>query len=510
MDENKAKVSIQLDRKLAQVSPLIFGHFTEHAFSNIYGGVYDPAHPLADEDGMRSDVLEKLRGVKTPLLRYPGGNFVSNYHWEDGVGPREKRPRVFEYAWHTEESNHFGTAEFVLLCRKVGAEPYLCVNMGTGTVEEAMHWVEYCNGTGNTYYANLRRAHGYEEPFNVKYWGLGNEMYGDWQMSKLSAEEYGKRALEFAKAMKWVDDSIKLVVCGLQDSCDWNVEALKPLYSMADYISAHVYAVGWGAFKRGDYLENLYVPMYMEKQNNMAKASIVVAQNDDEDRIRVAWDEWNLFGWVVEGVNDDRSYDLHNAIITALILNFFIKNADSIGMANYSTFVNINGALSVTAEGAHCRAQYSVFELLSGNIGDQLVDSWVQCGGYDLKVPENASKRKAPGTDSLLLHKEKENRAHIPFIDAVVTVDGAGNIYLSVINKHMEQDMEVTLDFLGDEAPEGDAVIRTIYADELCACNPRGEEPQVRIQDMGSVPAGKTMTVKLKKHSINLIQLKKG
>lgn len=509
MAMNKAKVSIQLDRVLADVDPLIFGHFTEHAFGNIYGGIYDPENPLSDEDGMRADVLEKLRQANATLLRYPGGNFVSNYHWEDGVGPKESRKRVFEYAWHTEEDNQFGTAEFVAECRKIGAEPYLCVNMGTGTVAEAMHWVEYCNGTGNTYYANLRRAHGYEEPFNVKYWGLGNEMYGDWQMCKLSAEGYGKRALEFAKAMKWVDDTIKLVVCGLQDSCDWNVEALKPLYSMADYISAHVYAVGWGAFKRNDYLDNLYVPMFMEKQNNMAKASIIVAQNDDENRIKVAWDEWNLFGWVVDGVNDDRSYDLQNAIITALILNFFIKNADSIGMANYSTFVNINGALSVKEEGVNCRAQYSVFELLANNTGDRLVDSRVKCGAYDHIVPRNESRRKAPGTDALLLNKETENRADIPFVDAATTVDGEGNIYLSLINKHLEKDMEVTLEFLGDEAPAGEASVQTIWAEDIRACNEMGKEPQVHIQDMGSVPAGKTMTMTLKKHSINLIKMKK-
>ena len=166
----KNKVMIQLDRICGSVDRKIFGHFTEHAFGNIYGGIYEPDSPFADEDGQRKDVLEKLKQVNVPLLRYPGGNFVSNYHWEDGIGPKENRKRVFEYAWYTEEPNQFGTVDFILECRKIGAEPYLCINMGSGTVEEAMHWVEYCNGTGNNYYANLRRSHGYEEPFNVKYW----------------------------------------------------------------------------------------------------------------------------------------------------------------------------------------------------------------------------------------------------------------------------------------------------------------------------------------------------
>ena len=505
--QNKAHVYIQPDRILATVDPMIFGHFTEHAFGNIYGGIYDPGNPLSDADGQRSDVLDALRQVKTPLLRYPGGNFVSNYHWEDGIGPKENRRRVFEYAWLTEESNQFGTADFILECRKIGAEPYLCVNMGSGTAEEAMHWVEYCNGTGNTYYANLRRSHGYEEPFGVKYWGLGNEMYGDWQMEKLCAEDYAKRALEFAKAMKWVDPTIKLVVCGLQDDCDWNVEALKRLYKMADYISSHVYAVGWGAFGRDNYVENLYVPQYMEKQNNMIKASIIVAQNDDDNRIKIAWDEWNLFGWLVDGVDDDRSYDLHNAVITALILNFFIKNSDSIGMANYSTFVNLNGALSVKPDGVVKRPQYYVFELMANNTGSQLADTRVICDAYNVKVPHNAARRPAPGTDALLARQGSEFRQDIPFIDAATTVDAQGNLYISIINKHMDEDIEVTLDFLGDRVPQGAASMQTIYADDLHACNLAGQEPQVTVSPAIPLDAGKTVTVLLKKHSVNLIRI---
>ena len=169
-----ARITIDTEYPKYPVEPKVFGHFTEHAFGNIYGGMYDPDSAMADEQGLRTDVLSLMREVKVPILRYPGGNFVSNYHWEDGVDPKEKRRRVFEYAWLTEESNQFGTADFIALCRKVGAEPLICVNMGSGTPEEAMHWVEYCNGTGNTYYANLRRQHGYEAPFHVKYWGIGN------------------------------------------------------------------------------------------------------------------------------------------------------------------------------------------------------------------------------------------------------------------------------------------------------------------------------------------------
>jgi len=506
---NKARICVQLDRVRGSVDPMIFGHFTEHAFGNIYGGIYDPGNPLSDEDGQRTDVLALLRRVKTPILRYPGGNFVANYHWEDGIGPKENRKRVFEYAWLTEESNQFGTVDFILECRKIGAEPCICVNMGTGTVEEAMHWVEYCNSSGNTYYANLRRSHGYEEPFGVKYWGLGNELWNDVEMEQLSAEDYAKRGIEFAKAMKWMDPTIKLVVCGLQDDCDWNVTALKKLYNMADYISAHHYSVGWGPFERDHYLQNLFIPQYMEKMNNMVKASIIVAQNDDEKRIQIAWDEWNQFGWQVPGVDDDRSYDLHDALITALVLNFFIKNCDSIGMANYSTFVNINGALSVKKDGVLIRPQYYSFELLANNTGKYLADSWVSCGAYNVKVPMNACRRKAIGGDSILAKYHGEYTQDIPYVDAAVTTDDEGNIYVSLINKHLEDAIEVTLDFLGDIVPVGMASMQTIYADDIRACNEAGKEPQVGIAACEPVTAGANMKIILKKHSVNLLKMKK-
>ena len=194
-------IYVNLNVPRGEVDPKIFGHFCEHAFGNIYGGYYDPGNPNADADGFRLDVIEALKEVAPTIMRYPGGNFVSNYHWEDGIGPKENRKKVFEYAWLTEESNQFGTADFIEICRRVGAEPLICVNMGTGTIEEAMHWIEYCNGTGDTYYANLRRSHGYEEPFGVKYWGLGNESYGPWQMNNYTAEEYAIRPSSLPKLL---------------------------------------------------------------------------------------------------------------------------------------------------------------------------------------------------------------------------------------------------------------------------------------------------------------------
>lgn len=224
-----AKIKIDLDRKIGNVDRKLFGGFIEHLGRCIYGGIYEEGSPLSDAQGYRTDVLEAIRALRLPVLRWPGGNFVSGYHWQDGVGPLEQRPRRMNLAWQAEESNRFGTDEFLRYCRLIEAEPYLCINMGTGTLDEAQAWVEYCNGAGDTYWANLRRQHGHPDPYQVRYWGLGNEMYGEWQIGALSADVYVQRAREFAKVMKWTDPTIKLVSCGQSGWNAWDRIVLEGL-----------------------------------------------------------------------------------------------------------------------------------------------------------------------------------------------------------------------------------------------------------------------------------------
>lgn len=501
-----AKIQVLTDQVKSSIDPLIFGHFTEHAFKNIYDGMYEPGSPLSDEDGFRVDVLEALRKVKTPLLRYPGGNFVSNYHWEDGIGPKSERKRVFEYAWLTEESNQFGTVDFIKLCRKIGAEPLICVNMGTGTVEEAMHWVEYCNGTGDTYYANLRRSHGYEEPFGVKYWGLGNEMYGLWQMNHKEAEAYADYALEFAKALKWVDPSIKLIACGYEQTSDWGYTVMKKIGTLVDYVSAHHYAVGWGPFERDNYRNSLYIPEYMQKLTDLTMAAVYSGMNDTSD-VKVAWDEWNLFGWLVDRVNEDSSYTLHNTIITALILNMFIRNSDKIGMANYSTFVNINGAVSTHENGIVKRAQYYAFELLANHTGSVAYPVYVDCEEFRIPVSESAKiGRPDPGIDLNNMNKAADTKlVDIPKIDCAASGDEDGRIYLSIVNKDPDEDIDVTIALSG---LAGYKVVKSyiIYHECITAANTI-EAPDTVVTQENEIPAVDQtgIQMKLKKHSVNLL-----
>ena len=286
-----AKIKLDLDRRIGKLDRRVFGGFIEHLGRCIYGGVFDEGSPLSDERGYRRDVLEAAKDLRIPILRWPGGNFVSGYHWTDGIGPREERPRKTELAWFSEESNRFGTDEFIEYCRLMGAEPYICVNMGTGTMDEAQAWVEYCNGTGDTYWANLRRANGHEEPYNVKYWGLGNEMYGEWQIGALSAEDYVRKAREFAKVMRWTDPSIELVGCGLSGLTDWDRVVIEGLAPFVDYHSIHIYTGS------DDYWSNVLAPHQADRALRTTRAMIERARYERrvEHPIHVAYDEWNVW-----------------------------------------------------------------------------------------------------------------------------------------------------------------------------------------------------------------------
>src|SRR6056300_1553389 len=271
-----ARIKIDIERQIGEVSPLLYGNFVEHLGRCVYGGIYDPESPLADENGFRKDVLEAAKDLNVTLTRYPGGNFVSNYHWEDGVGPT-RVPRM-ELAWSRLETNQFGTNEFMDFAKKLGTEPYFAVNMGTGTIEEAQRWVEYTNVKGKSYYSKLREEHGYPEPHNIKYWSLGNEMDGSWQMGHLNAEDYTKKAREAAKLMKLTDPSIKLIAAGSSnyrsnaDPNEWNAKVLEELRDVVDYLAIHMYVGN----PDDNYYNFMSTPLVMEQRTKLIKGLINV------------------------------------------------------------------------------------------------------------------------------------------------------------------------------------------------------------------------------------------
>ena len=271
---------------------MIFGHFLEHFHRQVYGGVYDPGSHLADAYGFRRDVIEALRQIKTPVIRWPGGCFVSAYPWKKGVG---ERVPYYDKAWRVEEPNSFGTDEFVRLCREVGAEPFICTNAGTGTPEEMSDWVEYCNLEIGEWAAK-RAANGHDEPFNVRYWSIGNENYGAWEMGAKTADEWARLVLESAKMMKRVDHRIELAIASIPD-LDWNAAVLREAGDLLDWISIHGYwsrASDEGVFEKG--YDNLIARAF-EPEERIVAVKHILGSLGYLGELRIAFDEWNLRGW---------------------------------------------------------------------------------------------------------------------------------------------------------------------------------------------------------------------
>src|SRR5215468_11193757 len=247
MAQQPAVIKIDLDRKIGKVDPNIYGAFVEPIRTVVYGTIYDPKSPLADTNGFRKDFVQLVRELKIPVVRWPGGNFVSGYNWQDGIGPKDQRPARLDLAWHQIESNQMGTDEYAKLCALLGAENFICINAGLGTLDQARHWIEYCNYEKGTYYSDLRRKYGNEKPFKVKYWALGNEIDGPWQSGQKSAEDYCKFALEAAKNMQWVDGNVKFIACGASnyrtniDWIGWDDFVLQHMAGKIDYLSVHRY-----------------------------------------------------------------------------------------------------------------------------------------------------------------------------------------------------------------------------------------------------------------------------
>ena len=329
------RVAIDPRRTIGHLDRRVFGGFVEHLGRCIYGGLYEPGSPLSDHRGFRKDVLDLLKELRVSVLRWPGGNFVSNYHWQDGIGPGKSRPTRPDLAWGGTESNLFGTDEYIEYCRELEAEPYICLNMGSGTLEEALAWVEYCNDERPTYWANKRRENGHEEPHAVHWWGLGNEMYGDWQTGSLSAEEYIAEATRWGRAIKTLDRSVGLVSCGEAGWTDWDAKVIRELVSLVGLHSIHVYT---GA---DDYWTNALLPHISERAIDVAAAELRRAAYLQKLKHvpRIAYDEWNVWFRAMTSSLEER-FVTQDAIAVGTFLNIFVRKCEWVKMANLAQMVN--------------------------------------------------------------------------------------------------------------------------------------------------------------------------
>lgn len=366
------RIAIDPLRPIGRLDRKVFGGFVEHLGQCIYGGLYQEASPLSDDRGFRKDVLGLLRELRLGVLRWPGGNFASNYHWTDGIGRKEDRPVRPELAWGGTEPNRFGTDEYLAYCAELGTEPYICLNMGTGTLAEALDWVDYCNGRRATHWAECRRRNGHPQPYGVTYWGLGNEMYGDWQVGAMSAAEYVAEAARWARALKMLDPAIQLVSCGKSGWNEWDRIVIDGTADLVGYHSIHIYTGS------EDYWTNVLQPHQAERGIRSADALIKRAsyRHKIDDPPKIAFDEWNV--WYRKMTADlAERYTFADALAVGTFLNIFIRNADSVKMANLAQMVNAIAPIVATTRTATVQPIYYPFLLHAQAALDQAVDTHV-------------------------------------------------------------------------------------------------------------------------------------
>jgi len=350
-----ASLHLNPAHSLHTVDPRIFGSFVEHMGRSVYTGIFEPGHLTADADGFRQDVAVLIKDLQPTVLRYPGGNFVSTYNWEDGVGPVEKRPARLDPAWRTTEPNTIGTNEFITWCRAIGSEPMLAFNMGTRGLAEALAYWEYCNHPGGTALSDLRVAHGYPKPHDVRLWCLGNEMDGPWQMGNKTAAEYGRLACEIARALKQCDPTLELVVAGscsagLPTFPEWDRIVLEHTYEFVDHISLHIYVNDIG-LTLTDYLA---VAAKMENHIRVVSAACdyVKAHKRGKKDIKLAFDEWNIWNWNFmhppgfqpwchAPAQVEQTYSMIDAVIFGSLLITLLRHADRVSIANVAQLVNV-------------------------------------------------------------------------------------------------------------------------------------------------------------------------
>jgi alpha-N-arabinofuranosidase len=377
------RIKIDPQRVTGKIDRNIFGGFTEHLGRCIYGGIYEPGSPLADTQGFRRDVLGALQRLGITMVRYPGGNFASGYRWRDGVGPASERPARTDLAWHDTETNRFGTNEFMEFCHRIKAEPYLVVNCGDGDMREARDWVEYCNGSGDAAPVKLRESHGYPQPHGVKYWGIGNEVDGHWQIGYKTPEEYARVFTEFGKVMKWVDPNIKLIASAVSDWKGQITERTHRLMEQAgdlvDYLSLHWYIGN----PTNDFDAYMAVSELIEARLTAIEG--LIQATTLEYRIKhpvyLAVDEWNIwyrtFSPETHAVMKlEEKYNLEDALATAIQLNAFIRHARTVKMANIAQIVNVIAPIFTRSDGLFLQTIYYPFELYSGTCGQVALDAW--------------------------------------------------------------------------------------------------------------------------------------
>ena len=461
----QAKIILDKDYQISKIDNRIFGSFIEHLGRAVYGGIYEPGHPLADESGFRTDVIDAVKKLGIPIVRYPGGNFVSGFHWEDSVGPVENRPKRLDLAWFTTETNEVGLHEFAHWTQKAGAEMMYAINLGTRGPEQARDVVEYANHRSGSKYSDLRIANGQKDPFNIKLWCLGNEMDGPGQMGQKTAYEYGRTANEAAKMMKWVDPSIELVACGSSGSGmptfgSWELEMLDECYENIDYVSLHRYYGNPTGDTPGFLARTMDMDDFIKSVTAICDA--VKGKKHSKKQINLSFDEWNV--WYHSNEQDkeiwkrekwDRAlpllediYNFEDALLVGSMLLTLLRNADRVKIACLAQLVNVIAPI-MTRNGGGCWAQTTYYPFLHASLYGRgtALKAIVQSPVYDCSDYEE-----------------------VPTVDTAATMGDDGSITVFCVNRDLTEDCLLDLDLRSFGSVEMEEHI-VLHHDDVKAVN---------------------------------------
>jgi alpha-L-arabinofuranosidase len=501
---NQAQYRSELDRRL-------LGAFLEHLGRAIYTGVYEPGSPLADAKGFRTDVIKEMKELGVPIMRYPGGNFVSGYNWLDGVGPKNQRPTVLERAWNSIETNQFGTNDFIDWCKLVGTEPLLGMNYGTGTAEMAVAYVEYCNVDKGTKWSELRRSHGYEAPHNVRYWCLGNEMDGPWQIGHMPARAYGQKARDTAHQIRVIDRSLQLIACGSSNRIMptylvWDREVLEECYDQVDAISLHCYYGNTPELSGNSTPRYLAMNLDMELQIHEIGAVCDYVQGlyKSPKRLWLSFDEWNVWYRARDGAatNGNRTfapklleevYNLEDALLVGGFINSLLRTSDRVRLACLAQILNVIAPL-VTNKTSVLRQ--SIFYPYAWSL------QYAKGRVLDLAVDSETYPITGKGLRSDFARDDQ-----VPFLDVAATFDAqSGQAAVFMLNRDLDGERELVLEWR-DPTPTRVLACQTLTGTDLKAFNTFDQPQQVAPRALDAPAAAARMTFKLPPRSYTVAQI---
>ncbi|GHV93584.1 intracellular exo-alpha-(1-_5)-L-arabinofuranosidase 1 [Spirochaetia bacterium] len=438
----KTKLTLHKEFSIGEVDKRIYGSFIEHLGRAVYNGIYEPKHPQADEQGFRKDVINLVRELNVPIVRYPGGNFVSGYNWEDGVGPVENRPVRQDLAWMTLEPNKIGTNEFAEWARKAQTEVMYAVNLGTRGADEARNIVEYCNFPRGTYWSDLRRSHGAGQPHNIKLWCLGNEMDGPWQICHRTADEYGRIAAEAAKVMKWTDPSIELVACGSSNARmptfgSWEATVLDHTYEQVDYLSLHIYFANHEDDTPNFLGRSLEMDAFIKTVAGIC--DYVKAKKQSRKQVYLSFDEWNVWfhsrnqdekieKWIEAPPRLEDIYTMEDALVVGCMLITLLKNADRVKVACLAQLVNVIAPIMTEIGGTAWRQ--SIFY--------PFMQASVYGRGTVLRCPASSEKY------------DSKEYTDVPYLETVAVHNGEKKeLVIFAVNRNLKESLDLEAGIYG-------------------------------------------------------------